>query len=502
MATSSHAGIKLLILGTCCLEASAQLQNPLQSPRNSSAAASRRTSATDGPLKLALSPSWVLSTGLNANAGTISGTILVQGVWASKFTSSTSGLDDPIGFVNVQNLIGGSSARVQSDVLSKGIPSYDDPTVDINLYWASILFVGAYKESVDDTCYPIEHKEVTFTIDLFQPGPRFMHVHLFCEQGGANGVPISNYAHPDEKDFLPYLFSDKFVESDQITECKLDMGNTVSSGVTWQSWSCVVSEPKAQIECTMYGTREPGIPLRTFVQPAIMFTLIGFASFGFSPKLAMPRVATTMIALLTLSNYKIKLMGVLSTTGEPILMKFYSGLITLIFICMCSHVLSIKFSSVQVGRVDCHAVIDHVLCFISPPLFFLAICCDLMVEGCTTIVSHEAYVALIIFAGLLVVLGFFVVFKLHKQMLWDYLKQEEADRLGNFVQKADVEAKLHSQPVVSADKVGVVGASDEELGVTDVPDEEVHLKLNDQQAQVKRTKQQTEAAAMDNAGMC
>merc|ERR1712072_969617 len=93
----------------------------------------------------------------------------------------------------------------------------------------------------------------------------------------------------------------------------------------------------------MEGTREWEKPYKMHIAPGIYLVVLGYASFYIPPRMAMPRVATTMIALLSFLNKMTAVLSQLPPTGTSIVQLFYETGGFCLFLNMLGHILVFRY---------------------------------------------------------------------------------------------------------------------------------------------------------------
>merc|ERR1712224_367882 len=100
-----------------------------------------------------------------------------------------------------------------------------------------------------------------------------------------------------------------------------------------------------------------GAGLKVFLLPSLIFILLSFGSFRLGIKMSMPRVATSMIALLNLTSLKNALTAKLPQGGEPAWLDEYMmlGQFFMFFNMLC-HMLAFYFDGL--GKTGLQKFVD------------------------------------------------------------------------------------------------------------------------------------------------
>eukprot|EP00931_Biecheleriopsis_adriatica_P018215 TRINITY_DN1282_c2_g1_i1.p1 TRINITY_DN1282_c2_g1~~TRINITY_DN1282_c2_g1_i1.p1 ORF type:complete len:307 (+),score=31.58 TRINITY_DN1282_c2_g1_i1:354-1274(+) len=119
-----------------------------------------------------------------------------------------------------------------------------------------------------------------------------------------------------------------------------------SKGYIWSVFKCEVYNDKTihdSIRCEMVGRRYFTKTVTLQIIPGVVMCIIGFSSFLIPDKMAMPRVASTMIALLTFVGKGTSVVSSMPTTGMSIVEEFYIWGVGTMFVNMMGHIISWQY---------------------------------------------------------------------------------------------------------------------------------------------------------------
>lgn len=188
----------------------------------------------------------------------------------------------------VKNFMSGSSGQVElGDVL---------PGVQPGSLQGLYKYVGSFKQSADGTCYPWERKQMEFEVYIPIPTSQYLAFELFCYPN-SNCEAFNSDGERCPAACTPETNSYKTVRTESTQWVDVE-----SVGFVWGAGSTQFTCEKIMwnlIKCTLTGDRLLGKLLASELLPGALLFVIGFLSFRIPKEMAMPRVATSMIALMT-----------------------------------------------------------------------------------------------------------------------------------------------------------------------------------------------------------
>jgi hypothetical protein len=242
--------------------------------------------------------------GLAFASGFANGIVELEQLWESDVDNYFAPTD-AASIVRVANYEGGSSGIMPQPIIS--LNSKTSEVRDLKRQ-----FNGKFKQKFDALCYPFDHQEVSFTITIEKPISKYWEVYLLCNEGeealdaAGNEVEVK----PGEE-----------TSATTVKVCKKELDSS-AVGLHWEKMACTKTDA-AEIECTMYGHRLKTRVILNFIMPSLLVSMMSFASFQLPVGMAMPRVATTMIAMLTLINLRNALSKMLPGSGGLSWIEYY-----------------------------------------------------------------------------------------------------------------------------------------------------------------------------------
>lgn len=320
-------------------------------------------------------PHWELYTNFDDGSGFIGGILQVAFNWNASLP-----ITDPRDLVTIDNFAGGSSGYVSSEVIS--LP--DGETV------ASTKFVGDFKEHLEALCYPFDVQEMVFKFQMSPPGASMMQFGLNCNMDDVAYDANGNEVEQDEVNHRNNSHIKKCVAPEPPPD-------ETAVGFHWKSFECHLVSQTA-LECTMLGVRQYPKLMKSQAFPAVAFTAMGFASFRFPHKLAMPRVATVMLALLSSVN---KLNQVLkqvpSTGGIAWIEEVYLIAQSMMLINLLVHVFVLR--KAEQGNAQVAHIVDFLMFGVGIAVFMLVASTALHVRECTAENQVPAHVSVLLVIG-------------------------------------------------------------------------------------------------------
>lgn len=261
----------------------------------------------NGSIPITVIPSWDIFLGFSDRLKTIEGRMSLNVVYGEE---AEDFVEHPENMVDVVNFGSGSG---DINVLSK--VRLWDPKTTKTASSVSKIYAGDFSQSLypyDMMCYPFDIKTVHFQISLQNPCGIFYRLELGCvgENSWKQAV--------DEED-------------GKVRKCSWPIN---ASFVTfdWQNFTCTLRD-SVTIDCAMTGTRQWPALLKTYMWPSVVYGVMGFMSFSLGVKLSMPRVATTMLASLSLTSLRNQVIALLPLSQKTSWMEEYF-LIAISFMCL------------------------------------------------------------------------------------------------------------------------------------------------------------------------
>ncbi|CAJ1454878.1 unnamed protein product [Effrenium voratum] len=273
-------------------------------------------------------PTWDIFLGFNDRQKLIQGRMTLVVVYPS---DATTFVQNPASVVDVDNF--GSGEKYHS-----GTISVTDTSTMTDLSSQSTVYVGEFSQALTDfdmTCYPFDAKRAKIFIGLLKPADMIFSLSLGCV--GEGTVP---YWRDDGRHGCRWPVKGSFV------------------GFDWHEWICEEINGFS-IECGMVGIRQPGPLFATYLLPSVLYSLMGFLAFALNVKMTMPRVATTMLALVSLTNLRNHVLTLVPSSGPRSWMEEYFLLAMIfMFLNLVGHCVSFYLDSV--GRTKMQQMANKV----------------------------------------------------------------------------------------------------------------------------------------------
>ncbi|CAE7306486.1 unnamed protein product [Symbiodinium sp. CCMP2592] len=172
----------------------------------------------------------------------------------------------------------------------------------------------------DMMCYPFDIKTVHFQISLQNPCGIFYRLELGCVGENSWKQAVDD-------------------EDGTVRKCSWPINGSFGT-FDWQNFTCTLRD-SVTIECAMTGTRQWPALLKTYMWPSVVYGVMGFMSFSLGVKLSMPRVATTMLALLSLTNLRNQVIALLPLSQKTSwLEEYFLIAISFMFLNLLGHAAS------------------------------------------------------------------------------------------------------------------------------------------------------------------
>ncbi|CAE7519587.1 unnamed protein product [Symbiodinium natans] len=331
----------------------------------------RLKEALNQSLDLTIFPTWDLFLGFSDRHKTIQGKMTVLLLY---YAETLRFVSNPQLIVSVDNF--GDGNRYLQGTIQLADSSGRDAFTTSNIY------VGDFSQSnFDHLCFPFDDKTVRFDISIQKPGNYIFDLRLSCPP--------------------PLLAENQTVDGKQIvTKCTFPATGP-SLGFDWGSFVCQAVDTKL-VQCSMTGVREWMSILKGYLWPSFTFSAMGFISFTLSVKMAMPRVGTTMLALISLTNLRNALMEMLPVSGETSwLEEYFLIAMTFMLLNLCGHAISFYLDGI--GKTDLQQMINKINLFGMVSVSLVTISSRLHVRDCPHVSRAFSTVLLTLTCLLLIV---------------------------------------------------------------------------------------------------
>jgi len=154
----------------------------------------------------------------------------------------------------------------------------------------------------------------------------------------------------------------------------------------------------------MTGVREWFSIFKGYFWPSFTFSAMGFISFTLSVKMSMPRVATTMLALISLTNLRNALVELLPASGETSWMEEYFLLaMTFMLLNLCGHAISFYLDAL--GKTTLQQMANRINLFGMVSIANLVVLARLHERNCP-LVDRTLSTTLVVLSSLIVIFVF------------------------------------------------------------------------------------------------
>eukprot|EP00929_Paragymnodinium_shiwhaense_P082755 TRINITY_DN4376_c0_g1_i2.p1 TRINITY_DN4376_c0_g1~~TRINITY_DN4376_c0_g1_i2.p1 ORF type:complete len:505 (-),score=107.14 TRINITY_DN4376_c0_g1_i2:132-1646(-) len=264
---------------------------------------------------------WLIFSGVSDAKATIEGVVQLESLWPKKADAYLNNAHDVI---SIDNFASGSSGIITQ------------PKLDVEIEGASWnevsqKYVGVFKQSFDPICYPFDSVTTHFDFNIHPPGSFVFEIIPLCFGDGHTAYDADgNVVEVTENNL-----------GEEVVKCvSTKTEGSIANGFLWTAWVCT-RQGTTGIRCEMSGTREYTKLMETWILPSTCVTLMSFLSFKINVKSAMPRIATTMIAMLTLINLKMSVANRMPVTGNTSWLEFLLGTGTVFMLMnLCGHVIA------------------------------------------------------------------------------------------------------------------------------------------------------------------
>lgn len=200
-----------------------------------------------------------------------------------------------------------------------------------------MTYIGEFSQPVDGTCYPVDVQTVSFTLQLPRDWAMYWRLNLFCKIG-------SDCVAYDDKSNILEKTDPSYSSNSTVQKIVMPQHNS-SVGFKWSSFACSLSSGKDSIVCSTTGTRYGTKKLINWIIPGAIMLVVGFSSVCMPISLKMPRVATTMIAMLTFVNKANSAFSSLPSIGTSLIVEFYMLGSFSLCVNMLAHVIVFRYES-------------------------------------------------------------------------------------------------------------------------------------------------------------
>lgn len=318
-----------------------------------------------------MSAIWRSMSGFDTKSGEFGGVFNVDMVW--NISAEDTDVRDIIALTNFME---GNNGRVK---LSSTVytPDWEHPMGggQSPLRWAMMDYIGVFSQLVGGSCFPWDAP--VMKVHFHIPGSILgVNLGLFCPEGRETCKAYSTDDEELSRSDPHFTFRHAVVDDNRCADagaCKpvkyivdSQWEGRLAKSFTWESMICELSDNAAWVECSMRGLRSWDHPFMIDFLPGAMLTIIGFGSFWVPVSQAMPRIATTLIALLCLLSKSIQVDAILPDHDISWIEEFYLLGSCVMFINMIGHFVSLSHPGLDDALVA-------IQLFFSFPLFLLVL---------------------------------------------------------------------------------------------------------------------------------
>lgn len=312
------------------------------------------------PMKLEIIPGWEIFLGFSDAQKLIKGRMTLNTVYTPEALNFVS---NPELVVDVENFATGEKHLMGT------INLWDNKSRKEKIS-ASKVYVGDFSQSLSDfdmSCYPFDYKTVYFPISIQQPADAVFELQLVCAGGGGQKVID--------------------LDSPNNTACEWPAPGSYV-GFSWDKFEC--KQPKSWlVECRMKGIRQSNSLITAYLWPSIVYSLMGFLAFGLDVKMAMPRIAITMLALVSLTNLRNQVLTLVPSSGDTSWMEEYFLIaVTFMFLNLVGHTASFYLESL--GKIQMQKMANKVNLWGMLSVFCLVISARLHVRQCELVSKADS----------------------------------------------------------------------------------------------------------------
>lgn len=286
-------------------------------------------------VNLSVAVDWMTFHSFDPALEILSGTLGIQMVWNETETAPLT--EDMRDMVEVYNFATGSPGRVKSVIIE-----YYNGLRD-----ATYLLVGNFKQHINGVCYPFDKYDVKFKLGIRPPLNKMVQLGLHC----LTEEPKCHAFNSQDQAVVGARYSDAMINHVVKTKRPPEEGGADQVGFDWHDLVCVLDKNRYDIECTMVGERIWLRQVKQDMLPGIIMMIVGFAAFKLPVALTMPRVAVTMIALLTFVSKGIHVLKLVPPRGISWVEEFYLLGMFVMLLNMVGHIAAFQ-SQAQSKIVD------------------------------------------------------------------------------------------------------------------------------------------------------
>lgn len=272
----------------------------------------RIKNAPNKSIELLVLPSWDIFLGFSDSRKIVEGRLTTIAVYEN---SAYQFVTEPYALIDVENFGDGTKRHMATITV-------DNPMTGIESGSTSTVYVGEFAQAAspnfDMKCFPFDRKEVVFRITLQKPGNLIFALSLGCVSGVSGNTTVNGKV---------------------LSTCT---GSAIGSyvGFEWSSFVCTQMDDEL-IACSIDGIREWAAIFNSYMWPSAIFTMMGFLAFTMDIKMSMPRVATTMLALVSLTNLRNSVVATLPTSWNMSwLEEYFLVSKTFMFLNLAGHAIS------------------------------------------------------------------------------------------------------------------------------------------------------------------
>ena len=190
-------------------------------------------------------------------------------------------------------------------------------------------------------------------------------------------------------------------------------------GFDWGQFMCEEVDDDF-IRCKMNGVRQTASVFNSYMWPSLIFTLMGFLAFALDVKMAMPRVGTTMLALVSLTNLRNSVVATLPTSGSiSWLEEYFLVSKTFMFLNLAGHALSFYLDAI--GKKNLQKLINRFNIWGMLLIMYLIVAGRLLVRDCDPFLVDRTFLTVLVVLMSLALIAFtaylLVSFRMTKQIL-------------------------------------------------------------------------------------
>ncbi|CAE8673773.1 unnamed protein product [Polarella glacialis] len=316
---------------------------------------------------LFVTPIWQAFLGFNDARKMVEGKLAISMLYNEDTEAMVS---DVRNLVQVVNYASGSSGQTNIGAVTLHATGDNETHKSTTTIYSGNFLQNGF----DMTCYPFDEKIVTFEMKLVPPGDIIFELDLSCTTGSES-----------EQSFDPVL------KVNFTSQCTTPINHT-RVGFYWSAFQCKTMRAQGSTEsivCEIKGERDTLALFKLYMVPSIIYSAMGFASFYMPVEMSMPRVATTMLALLSLSSLRVQLTNSIPSSGAMSFMEEYFLLsIFAMYFNLVGHIVSFYFQKLK--RPDLAHFVDNFSRTVCLSIFLIVLACRLYVRDCPNMPQEQA----------------------------------------------------------------------------------------------------------------